>query len=137
MSKTLTIPIGPNAHVDGGPYEGFSARDADEDSEPPVLHGREQEDNERSVALDRIEDNLTREMESHEPIQLNTGDVSEGFAVGNIRLPLVDGFMVVLHQLPGQGNDNEAVLSNLRDDTTRRRHFERQLKQSGGTIESI
>lgn len=140
MSETLTVPIGPNASFDGGPYAAVYADgiDGETDPEAGVLHVQGDEGNEYDVDIEDLGEHLSDEMRSAEPISLNTGDVGEPASrVGEIDLPLVRGFTVTLHALDGQGKDITADLGNLEDDENRRRHFERHLKIHGGGVESV
>lgn len=136
MTETITVPIGHNATVDGGPFAGYEADGTDGRTDPEngCLYGSDQNDNEYPVAIEDLERDLADEMASGEPISLYTSDKGDAPIVGTIDLPLVDGVALRLHVLPGQGQDIKADLGNLRDDHLRRRHFERQLEHSSALI---
>lgn len=134
---TLTVPIGCNASLDGGPFPDFSGLGIEE-NEPGsgVLVGRDQEGNREEVSVGFIEESVSDEMRASEPVSVSTGD-TDGMPgpdgeVGEIEVPLVRGFHVETHGFPHK--DNYAELDNLRDDDLRRRNFERRLKRHGGTI---
>lgn len=135
MSKTLTVPIGPNASLDGGPFNQFQGLGEDENAAgSDVLAGEDDTGEEWEVHLSDIEDALNSEMRDSQPIRLSTGDCRDA-VIGNVRVPMLEGYTVELHCLPGQGTDKRAHLLNLRDDVVRRRHFERKLPVHGGRIQ--
>jgi hypothetical protein len=140
MTETLTVPIGPNASIDGGPFAGFEADGLDGETDPSagVLAGSDYEGHPHEYSIEDIEDALSDEMRASEPVALDTGDVyrpgHDGELVGTIDVPLVAGFVVEIYDLPGQGQDLTARLDNLRGDSPRREHFERKLQRHGGFI---
>lgn len=139
---TLTVPVYANMSVDGGPYVAFSGGGIDGRSDPEngYVYGSDDNGNEYPIAVEELEDVIADEMRSHEPISLSTGDDTRDereALVGEIEVPLVRGFFVEIHDLPGQGQDLVANLDNLEGDEPRRRHFERQLERRGGGIESV
>lgn len=141
MTETLTVPIYQNMTADGGPFDNFEADPVMNDAGSEFIHGANGSDESEGMdfPLSSLEDWLTDEMESHEPIHLSIGDApisdDDEYLVGTIELPLVDGYIVTIHRLPGQGVDKTANLSMLQNDESRRRSFERQLKRHGGDIE--
>lgn len=134
---TLTVPIGANAHIDGGPFENFEGepRPDTAPAEQEALYESLEGGGYHDVSIAVVEDALRNELSASEPFHLNTGDVGDEYTVGTVEVPLVSGHTVSLHRLPGQGTDRVAVLENLAVNEGRRRHFERQLKRHGGTIE--
>lgn len=137
--ETLTVPLGPNCSIDGGKYSDCHAvASGNSPSDTPGAFTFEDQNGERFVEnVDEVEEAIAAEMRSGEPIRLSTGDVGDGHCIGKIEIPLVEGFSVNLHQLPGQGHDTEARLENLRDDDLRRESFERKIATYGGSIETI
>lgn len=128
--KHITVPIGENCRVDGGPYWNLDGRRQAGDGEIAAVCG--ENDTKITVTLDEIEDALTDEMLDNQPIQLSTGDVGPGETVGTIKLPLSVGYRV---EVDGISADS-ALLSNLVQ-YQRRRMFEDALKRHGGRIESV
>jgi hypothetical protein len=143
MTGTLTVPIYQNMTADGGPLWDFKADPNDTEAGSNIVRGASGEVDARStdIHLDTLQEWLTDEMESHEPVHLSIGDAplysedGDEYLVGTVELPLVDGYIVTIHRLPGQGVDKTANLSMLQNDESRRRSFERQLKRHGGEIE--
>jgi len=130
--RKLTIPIGCNAHLDGGPFEseeglGMDAPNGIEDGTLVSTDG----DRFYRIEMNMIQDAFEREMTEHQPIQLSTGDVGEDAIVGTIEVPLIDGYYVSTYEL----NSRVYNLSNLRRDYLTRRSIERKLKKHGGTLE--
>ena len=125
---TLTVPIGPNCSLDGGPFENFDADGIDGDTDPaagtlsPV---------DGSVAVDEeTVESLADEMAAGEPVAIHTGDADP--PMFEIEIPLVDGFAIEAHRL---GERRIWTSKDLRHGTeSTRRRMEERLRHNGGTI---
>lgn len=134
--KTIKIPIGVNASLDGGPFFDFAADgiDGETDPEEGVLVGEDQNGNRAEYTVDEIQDIVRDEMEAGEPIKVNTGDVrdvgGETCLAGCIRVPLWPGYAVEVWDL----KTDPRQIADL-SDYSRRTIYEKRLQRHGGMID--
>lgn len=130
--KTIKIPFGPNASLDGGPFFDFTA--TDDLSGYGVLGGEDQAGNRAEYDLDDVQAYVRGEMETSEPISITTGDVHDPETgtrtlVGCIRVPLWPGYTVDVFD----DKTPEKDLSNL-SGYSQRTVYEKRLQRHGGAI---
>lgn len=134
--KTIKIPIGVNASLDGGPFFDFSADgiDGETDVEAGVLVGEDQNGNRCEYTIDEIQDIVRSEMENSEPIKVNTGDVrdtdGEPSTVGCIRVPLWYGYTLEVWDL----KTPDRQIGDLTG-YSQRTLYEKRLQRHGGMID--
>lgn len=131
--ETITVPIGPNMSIDGGPFENFRADGIDGETDPESGKLVDVESG-LDADIELIEEAVRTDMLDAQPLHLTTGDADE-VVVGEVEVPLKTGYTVEIHGLSGQGKDLIAHLDNLVDDELRHSHFEKKLKSHGGAIE--
>lgn len=125
--KHLTVPLGENCSLDGGPFFAVVGHGMSGDGERVV--GEDAEGNVATFSLGTIEEDVQDEMEVGEPVTIKTGDVGDGYTVGTIRVPLMAGFYV---ELEGTGGESY-LLPNLTN-YQRRQAVERRLRTHGGHV---
>lgn len=134
MTETLSVPIGPNVSIDGGPFHTAEGDGINGLTDPDSgeVHLIDHNNDGFDAPVEDIEDDIVSEIEDGEPIYLSTGCVGD-MAVGRIDIPLLEGYRVEIHNL----SSDSYPLHFLNQDPMARRSIQRELNNHGGVIESI
>lgn len=92
--QELTIHIGPTTSIDGGPFTNF---DVDHQADGMIV-GSDETAERVEYAADRIEEYLTDELTSGEPIWIRSDAADD--AIVTITVPIPTGYVV---DVPGDG----------------------------------